>query len=139
VFGRGGLDERWHYRGRPVTARARRHLASRGLQSSRNWRRAHSRPLGGYTSTLVPREAALLESSFMIGASVAVGARSTLGVELYHDTEQFAPVDSSTLLGYFSFGLTESLSLEFTLGAREADGFDSATFAGLRLSATIGR
>jgi hypothetical protein len=97
------------------------------------------RPLGGYSSTLVPREAALLESSFMIGASFAVGARSTLGVELYHDTEQFAPVDSSTLLGYVIFGLTESLSLEFNLGTREADGFDSATFAGLRLSATIGR
>lgn len=96
-------------------------------------------PLGGYTSTLVPRDAALLESSLMVGASVAVGLRSTLGVELYHDTEQFAPVDSSTLLGYLIFGLTESLSLELTLGAREADGFDSATFAGLRLSATIGR
>jgi len=98
-----------------------------------------TRPLGGYTSTLVPREAALLESSLMIGAGFALGARSTLGVELYHDTEEFAPIESTTLLGYVTFELTEALSLELNLGAREADGFDSVTFAGLRLSATVGR
>ena len=44
----------------------------------------------GYSSTRVPREAALLESSLMVGASFSFSPRTMLGVELYQDSEEFA-------------------------------------------------
>jgi hypothetical protein len=96
-------------------------------------------PLGGYGSTLVPHEAALLESSLMVGANFAAGARTTLGLEFYRDSEQFFDVDTNTVLGYVSFRLTDALGLELTAGVRESDGFENAAFAGLRLSASVSR
>ena len=95
-------------------------------------------PLAGYTYTLVPREAALLESSFMAGAGFALGSRSTIGLEFYHESEEFAPVETDTLLGYYSFDLSESFAMEFRVGISATDGYDDATFVGLRFYASPG-
>ncbi len=95
-------------------------------------------PLAGYTSTLLPRESALLESSVMLGASVEVGSRSLLGVEFYHEVEEFAPVDANTLLGYFDYDVGSNMTLELTVGATDADGYDTAAFVGLGVYADFG-
>lgn len=95
-------------------------------------------PLAGYTSTLLPREAALLESSVMAGASFGIGSRSSLGAELYHETEEFAPVDATTLLGFFNFDVGPNVTLELTVGATDADGYDTAAFIGLGVYVDVG-
>jgi hypothetical protein len=100
---------------------------------------ATAAPLAGYSSTLLPREAALLESSIMVGVSVDVGSRSGLGIEFYHEAEQFSPVEADTLLGYFDFDVGERLTLELTIGATDADGYDTAAFVGLGVYAGLGR
>jgi len=96
-------------------------------------------PLAGYTSTLLPRDAALLESGVMAGASFAVGSRSLLGAELYFETEEFAPVEATTLLGYYSLDVGSRSSLELTVGATDADGYDTAAFVGLGVYVDLGR
>jgi len=95
-------------------------------------------PLAGYTSTLLPREAALLESSVMAGASFGLGSRSSLGVEFYYETEEFAPVDAATLLGFFNYDVGSSVTLELTVGATDADGYDTAAFIGLGVYVDVG-
>ena len=95
-------------------------------------------PLAGYTSTLVPREAALLESSIMMGAGFELGSRGTVGLEFYHEVEEFAPVETDTLLGYWTFDLGQSYALEFSVGISDTDGYDQATFVGLRFYASMG-
>jgi len=96
-------------------------------------------PLAGYTSTLLPREAVLLESSVMAGASVGIGSRSSLGAELYYESEEFSPVDATTLLGFFSYDVGSSVTLELTIGAIDADGYDNAVFVGLGVYVDVGR
>jgi hypothetical protein len=93
---------------------------------------------GGYTSSLIPRESALLESSVMAGTSVSLGSRTSLGVELYRDSEEFAAQETNTALAFVGFRFTPALSAELTLGASDTKGFDTTMFAGLRISATIG-
>lgn len=100
---------------------------------------ATAAPLAGYTSTLLPREAALLESSVMVGASVDIGSRSGLGFEFYHEVEEFSSVEADTLLGYFDFDVGERLTLELTVGATDADGYETAVFVGLGVYAGLGR
>ena len=93
----------------------------------------------GYSGTLAPSEATLLESSFTIGAGYALGSRTALGMELYRDTEEFAPVESSTLLGYVELQLSRTLAVEFTLGATDTAPLDSSVFAGVQVSASLGK
>jgi len=95
-------------------------------------------PLAGYTSTLLPRDAALLESSLMAGASFAVGSRSSLGAELYFETEEFSPVEATTLLGFYNLDVGSRVSLELTVGATDADGYDTAAFLGLGIYVDVG-
>jgi len=95
-------------------------------------------PLAGYTSTLLPRDAALLESSVMAGASFGLGSRSSLGAEIYYETEEFAPVDAATLLGFFNYDVGSSVTLELTVGATDADGYDTAAFIGLGVYVDVG-
>jgi hypothetical protein len=99
---------------------------------------ATAAPLAGYTSTLLPREAALLESSIMVGAGVDIGSRSGLGLEFYHEVEEFSSVEADTLLGYFDFDVSERVTLELTIGATDADGYDTAVFVGLGVYAGVG-
>jgi len=89
---------------------------------------------GGYSSTRVPREGALLDSSVMVGASFALTARNTLGVELYHDSEEFAQSDTTTALAYLAFPLTRSVSMNVTAGASESDVLKNTVFAGVKLT-----
>lgn len=95
-------------------------------------------PLVGFSSTVAPREAILLESSIMIGASADVGSRGTVGLEYYHDTEELTPIETDTLLGYYIHQFTDVLGLELTVGLRDTDGYENATFVGLRLYASMG-
>lgn len=94
---------------------------------------------GGYSSTRVPREGALLESSLMLGASFALGERSTIGIELYRDSEEFAPSDTTTALAYLAFPITRSVSMDVTVGASDGDLLENTAFAGVRLTARFGR
>lgn len=94
--------------------------------------------LSGYSATLLPREAALLERSLMVGAAYALSSGSTLGIELYRDSEQFAPAETTTLLGYFAFALSRVVSMELSLGATDTELLDNSVFAGLRFSASFG-
>jgi len=94
----------------------------------------------GYSSSRVPREGALLDSSVMVGGSVAVGARWTLGVELYQDREEFAASDTSTALAFLAVRVTRSVGVDLTLGTTDSDLIeDSPVFAGLRLTVDLGR
>ena len=95
-------------------------------------------PLAGYSWTLIPREAALLESSIMAGAGLEVGSRGTAGVEFYHEAEEFAPVETDTLLGYYTFDLSRRVALEVSAGVSDTDGYDNAAFVGLRFYASMG-
>jgi hypothetical protein len=99
---------------------------------------SNAAPLAGYTSTLLPRDAALLESSIMAGASVDVGSRSGRGIEFYHEVEEFSPVEADTLLGYFDFDVSERVTLELTIGATDADGYDTAAFVGIGAYVDVG-
>jgi hypothetical protein len=95
-------------------------------------------PLAGYTSTLLPRDSALLESSVMAGARFGIGSRSSLGAELYYESEEFAPVDATTLLGFFNHDVGSKATLELTVGATDADGYDTAAFIGLGVYVDVG-
>jgi hypothetical protein len=93
----------------------------------------------GYSATLAPRDATLLESAFTLGGSYALGPRATIGLEVYRDTEEFTPVESSTLLGYMSLQLSRTAGVEITLGTTDTDLLDESVFAGVRLSVSLGR
>lgn len=91
----------------------------------------------GYSGTLAPRDATLLESAFTLGASYTLGPRTTLGLEVYRDTEEFAPIESSTLLGYLDLQVSRAAALEFTLGTTDTELLDESAFAGVRVSASL--
>jgi hypothetical protein len=94
--------------------------------------------LSGYSSRRLPRDAALLESSIMAGASFTPTERATLGLEVYRDSEEFAAATTNTLLTYLGISLTSTLTADLTLGTSQTDGLDDTAFAGLQISATIG-
>jgi len=75
----------------------------------------------------------------MVGASFAIGARNTLGIELYQDSEEFAQSDTTTALAYVALPLTRSLSMDVTVGASESDLLESTVFAGVKLTGNFGR
>jgi hypothetical protein len=93
----------------------------------------------GSSARLAPRDATLLESAFTLGASYTLGPRTTLGLEVYRDTEEFAAVESSTLLGYVDLQLTRTAGIEVMLGTTDTDLLDGSVFAGVRLSVSLGR
>lgn len=93
--------------------------------------------LESYTTTRLPPEAALLESSLAVGASIEAGARATLGVEFHRSREEFAPVESDTVLGYAELRLSGTVSVELTAGLERASGYADTTFIGLRLSSYL--
>jgi len=64
-------------------------------------------------------------------------SRGTVGLEFYHEVEEFAPVETDTLLGYWTFDLSESLTLELSAGVSDTDGYDQAAFVGLRFYASM--
>lgn len=95
--------------------------------------------ISGYSSTRAPHEGTLLESSLMLGASFSLGDRRALGFELYRASEEFAQSDTTTALAYLAWPLTQSISMDVTVGTNKTDLLDDSVFAGLRLSASVGR
>lgn len=93
----------------------------------------------GYSATLMPREGALLESSLMGGASFALGDRSTLGFELYRDSEEFAQAETNTALAFVVYRASRKVGLTLNVGATDSDVWDSSVFAGVRISTSFGR
>lgn len=109
----------------------RRPRLARQLASSVIGRRS------GYSATLAPRDATLLESAFTLGGSYALGPRTTVGLEVYRDTEEFTPVESSTLLAYVEVQFARTAAIELTLGTTDTDLLDESAFAGVRVSASL--
>ena len=93
----------------------------------------------GYSATLLPYDGALLESSLMLGASIALGERRSLGFELYRSSEEFASSETRTALAYLEYRIAARMALTFAAGATESDEWDRSVFAGVRISASMGR
>jgi hypothetical protein len=91
----------------------------------------------GAVSRLVPREVSLLESSAALGFSTPVAGRWIGGIEAYRDVEK---IDGSEYLtGVLTAGtlLTDTWSLELSLGYTAADVIDDSAFAGVRVTAAF--
>lgn len=91
----------------------------------------------GAVSRLVPREVSLLESSASLGFSTPIAGRWIGGVEAYRDVEK---IDGSEYLtGVLTAGtlLTDTWSLELSLGYTAADVIDDSAFAGVRITAAF--
>ena len=91
----------------------------------------------GAVSRLVPREVSLLESSTSLGFSTPIAGRWIGGVEAYRDVEK---IDGSEYLtGVLTAGtlLTDTWSLELSLGYTAADVIDDSAFAGVRVTAAF--
>lgn len=94
-------------------------------------------PAIGAVSRLVPREVSLLESSASLGFSTPIAGRWIGGVEAYRDVEK---IDGSEYLtGVLTAGtrLTDTWSLELSLGYTAADVIDDSAFAGVRVTAAF--
>ena len=92
-------------------------------------------PAIGAVSRLVPREVSLLESSASLGFSTPIAGRWIGGVEAYRDVEK---IDGSEYLtGVLTAGtvLTDTWSLELSLGYTAAGVVDDSAFAGVRVTA----
>jgi len=110
---------------------------------------AHGRALGrrlamasagdvtGAASRLVPRETALLESSAALGFTTPVAGQWIGGVELYRDVEKLDGGDTLTGLVFAGRRLSDTWSLELSLGYSKADGIDDTAFAGVRVTAAL--
>jgi len=71
----------------------------------------------------------------------ALGYRSslmTLGVDYYHDREEFAGEQADTLIGSITFPVSDRLDLELRIGASDSDIEGRVVFAGLTLLAYLG-
>src|SRR5690606_10551470 len=83
--------------------------------------------LGGYLSTRISYEQALIESTVMLGGAWYRGDRA-FGAELYRSSEALVDADTTTALGYFTFPVRRSVSMELSLGASDTEGYDSILF-----------
>jgi hypothetical protein len=91
----------------------------------------------GAVSRLVPREVSLLESGAALGFSTPIAGRWIGGIEAYRDVEK---IDGSEYLtGVLTAGtlLTDTWSLELSLGYTAADVIDDSAFAGVRVTAAF--
>jgi hypothetical protein len=91
----------------------------------------------GFASRLIPREAVFLESSVALGAAVPVGNRWLGGVELYHDQEQCSGDAYDTALAFGVFQLTETWSVELSVGYSDATVVEDTAFTGVRVFASL--
>lgn len=71
----------------------------------------------------------------------ALGYRTrlvTIGVDYYHDREEFAGVQADTLIGSVTFPVSDRLDLELRLGTSDSDIEGRVAFAGVTLLAYLG-
>lgn len=120
--GNGNMNDRGHARGRELEHR----LAQASVDE-----------VTGAASRLVPREAALLDSSASLGVTLPVAGQWIGGVELYRDVERIDGSDTLTGLVFAGRRLTEAWSIELSLGYSVADDIDDTTFAGVRVTAAL--
>lgn len=110
---------------------------ARGRALGRRLAAATLDPAIGAVSRLVPREASLLESSLSLGFNTPVSSRWIGGIESYRDVEK---IDGSEYLtGVLTAGtpLTDTWSLELSLGYSVAEVIDDSAFAGVRVTASF--
>jgi hypothetical protein len=91
----------------------------------------------GAASRLVPREAALLDSSASLGFTMPVTAEWIGGAELYRDDERIDGSDTLTGLVFAGRRLSATWTLELSLGYSTADTIDDTAFAGVRVTAAL--
>jgi len=91
----------------------------------------------GAASRLVPRETALLDSSASLGFTTPVVGEWIGGVELYRDVEKIDGSQTLTGLVFAGRRLSDTWSVEFSLGYSEADSIEDTAFAGVRVTAAL--
>jgi hypothetical protein len=94
-------------------------------------------PVTGFSSRLIPREAALLESSVALGVVVPLRDRWLAGVDLYRDQELVAGNSYSTALAFAAYQFTMTWTVELTVGYSDAEVVEDTAFAGLRVIASL--
>jgi hypothetical protein len=94
-------------------------------------------PVTGFSSRLIPREAALLESSAALGVVLPVKDRWLAGVDLYRDQELVAGNSYSTALAFAAYQFTMTWTVELTVGYSDAEVVEDTAFAGLRVIASL--
>jgi hypothetical protein len=91
----------------------------------------------GLGGSLLPREAALLQSTVMLGTQIYTSGRTSLGAEVYRDADQFAASSSNTFLAFFDWVATPNIAITATLGTSDRDTAGRLRFAGLRLTVSL--
>jgi hypothetical protein len=91
----------------------------------------------GAASRLVPREAALLESSAALGLTLPVTGEWIGGAELYRDVERIDGSETLTGLVFAGRRLSETWRIELSLGYSKAEEIEDTAFAGVRVTATL--
>jgi hypothetical protein len=104
------------------------------------FRRIAARVLDGAGQLIgsqLTRENGLLDSTLSLGLQHQSGVR-TWGVDYYHDREEFAGLESDTLVGSLTFPVGGRTDLELRLGATDGDAIGTVGFAGLTFYVYLG-
>jgi hypothetical protein len=88
-------------------------------------------------SRLVPREAALLDSSLSLGVTLPVAGNWIGGAELYRDVERIDGSDTLTGLVFAGRRLSGAWTLEISVGYSAAQDIDDTAFAGVRFTGAL--
>ena len=110
----------------PISRELFRRLATRVLQAGAQ-----------LVGSELTRENGFLDYTFW----AALGYRTTLltiGVDYYHDREEFAGEQADTLIGSVTFPVSDRLDLELRVGASNSDIEGRVAFAGITLLAYLG-
>jgi hypothetical protein len=110
---------------------------ARGRALGRRLAAASVDAASGAASRLAPREAALLESSAALGFTMPVTANWIGGAELYRDVERIDGSDTLTGLIFAGRRLSDSWTVELSLGYSSAEEIDDTAFAGVRVTAAL--
>jgi hypothetical protein len=110
---------------------------ARGRAVGRRLAQASVDDVVGAASRLVPREAALLDSSAALGLSAPVAGQWIGGAELYRDVERIDGSETLTGLVFAGRRLSDAWSIELSLGYSLADDIDDTAFAGVRVTASL--
>ncbi len=95
------------------------------------------RPVSGFASRLIPREAMLLDSSLALGLTLPVTAQWIGGAELYRDVERVGDSTFDTALVFASRRLNDTWTMELSLGFSDAEDVPDTSFAGIRMSVDL--
>lgn len=94
-------------------------------------------PVAGFSSRLIPREAALLDSGVALGVLLPIRDRWFAGLDLYRDEEIVEGNSYSTAVGFAVYQFTATWSVELSAGYSDAEVVEDTAFAGFRVIASL--